>query len=254
MARKTLGLIGYGSFGQFMTPHLTPHLDVRASNRSDKSAEAARLGARYVTQTEAAACDVVLLCMPVQNMEVVLQDISGHIRPGALVADVASVKIRPVALMEQYIPAHAEIVGLHPMFGPQSGRDGIRGLKCVLCDVRTTRLAAVETFLAETLGLQVLSMTPERHDHEIAYIQGLTHWISRAVRMMPLPDVAMSTVAYDHFLQIGEILKQDSIALFRTIENENPLAAGVRREFLAALQALEAQLAEGDASVPSTAG
>lgn len=247
MARKTLGLIGYGSFGQFMTPHLTRHMDVLASNRSDKSAEAARLGARYVSQAEAAECDVVVLCMPVQNMEAVLRDIAGRIRPGALVADVASVKIRPVALMEEHIPAHAEIVGLHPMFGPQSGRDGIRGLKCVLCDVRTTRLAAVEAFLAETLGLQVLSMTPERHDHEIAYIQGLTHWISRAVRMMPLPDVAMSTVAYDHFLQIGEILKQDSFALFRTIENENPLAAGVRQAFMAALQELETQLAAPDA-------
>lgn len=246
MARKTLGLIGYGSFGQFMTPHLTPHMEVYAANRSDKSADAARLGARYVPQAEAAACDVVVLCMPVQNMEAVLQEIAGQIRPGALVADVASVKIRPVALMEAYIPAHAEIVGLHPMFGPQSGRGGIGGLKCVLCDVRSRRAAAVERFLAETLGLQVLTMTPERHDHEIAYIQGLTHWISRAVRMMPLPDVAMSTTAYDHFLQIGEILKQDSFALFRTIENENPLAADVRKEFMAALQTLEAQLADPD--------
>ncbi len=244
MAEKTLAIIGFGQFGQFMVPHLRDHFDLRVTNRSDKSAVARALNLPYVTFEEAAEAEVVVLCMPVQNMEATLERIAPRLRDDVLLLDVASVKIGPVELMRAHAPAAAEIVSLHPMFGPQSGRHGIADLKCVLCDVRTrpAHYQTLRAFLAGTLKLHVLEMTPARHDEEIAYIQGLTHWISRAVRMMHLPDVSMSTPAYEHFLQIGEILRDDSLALFRTIERENPYADEVRRQFMAKLAELEEQI------------
>lgn len=241
MTRMSIGIIGFGQFGQFMAKHLAPHHEVVAANRSDQSAAAEALGVAYGTHEEAASREVVIVGTPVQNMAETLERIAPHLRPGALVVDVASVKVRPVEMMRACLPSHVDLLATHPMFGPQSGRHGIRGLKCVLCPVRLAeaRYARIRHFLGTVLELQLLEMTPERHDREIAYIQGLTHWISRAVRAMRLPDMAMSTPAYNRFLEIGELLRDDSLALFLTIERENPYTHEVRADFMEKLRELD---------------
>lgn len=234
-----IGILGFGDFGQFMAKHLKPYANIFVANRSDKSYAAQSLGVTYTTPEVCATKDIVILCTPVQNMEETILRIRPFLRPGALVLDVASVKVRPVMWMKQYLPETVQILGTHPLFGPQSGRNGIRGLKIVLCDVRTTCLPQLRSFLADTLGLEILEMTPEAHDREMAYIQGLTHWIARAIREMKTPDRRLATVAYQHLLAIKELLGEDSLALFLTIERENPFAAEVRAEFLEQLKALE---------------
>ena len=49
---KTLGIIGFGSFGQFISLHLSSYFDVLAYNRSDKSAEAKALNVKYCSLAE----------------------------------------------------------------------------------------------------------------------------------------------------------------------------------------------------------
>jgi prephenate dehydrogenase len=129
------------------------------------------------------------------------------------------------------------------MFGPQSGRHGIAGLKVVLCPLRTGRLARIRDFLARELRLEVLEMSPEKHDSEMAYIQGLTHWMAKALREIKLPDLGLATPAYHHLLKIEENLREDSAALFRTIQAENPFAAKARAELMAKLREIEGEIA-----------
>ncbi len=131
------------------------------------------------------------------------------------------------------------------MLGPQSGRDGIRGLKVVVCAHRTTCLDRVLSLLQEDLGLRVLEMTPEAHDAEMAYVQGLTHWIAKALREIKLPNLDLSTPAYRHLLAIEAILREDSDALFRTIQAENPFAAQARRDLVAKLRDIAADIEGG---------
>ena len=76
----------------------------------------------------------------VTAMEDVLRRVAGCPRLPEIVVDVASVKVKPLDLMARILPSSIEVVGSHPMFGPQSGRDGIANLKVVLCPLRTTRL------------------------------------------------------------------------------------------------------------------
>lgn len=241
-----IGIIGFGDFGQFMAKHLLPHAEIFAANRSDRSAEAKALGAVYVTHEEAAAQPVVILSTPVQNMEDTLRRIAPHVQPGSLVVDVASVKMKPVELMKRYLPESVEILATHPMFGPQSGKDGIKGLKCVVCDVRCARYERVCHFLREKLELAVIEMTPEEHDRQMAGVQGLTHWIARAVRALDIPPTELATPAYKHFLAIEEMLRRDSMALFYTIERENPFAEPLRQRFLQELQTLEDKIQSGE--------
>jgi prephenate dehydrogenase len=43
--------------------------------------------------------------------------------------DVTSVKVKPLEIIEKYFPKDKfQILGTHPMFGPQSGASGIKKL------------------------------------------------------------------------------------------------------------------------------
>ena len=241
---KSLGIVGFGSFGRFMACHLAAHFDILVHDLRPVDDDARAAGVRTGSLAEVAACEVLVLAVPVQDMESVLAEMAGYEPLPSLVLDVGSVKVRPTELMPRYLPESVEIVGTHPMFGPQSGADGIAGLKIVLCPVRTTRLEAIRRLLGGELGLEVIEMTPEAHDAEMAYIQGLTHWIAKALREIKLPDLDLATPAYRHLLKIEEILREDSAALFRTIQTENPFAEAARRELVERLRRIESEVLE----------
>ena len=237
----TLGIVGFGSFGRFMAGHLRSRFTICVHDRLDVADEAAQLGVRSAPLPEVAASEVLVLAVPVQNMEEVLLELRGLPRLPEMVLDVGSVKVKPLDLMARCLPKRVDIVGTHPMFGPQSGRHGIAGLKVVLCPLRvsTRRLTAIRNLLERELRLEVLDMSPEVHDSEMAYIQGLTHWMAKALREIKLPDLSLATPAYRHLLKIEENLREDSAALFRTIQTENPFAAAARAELMAKLVEIE---------------
>ncbi len=240
---RTIGVVGLGSFGRFLVRHLGARFDVQVWDRRDLSAEAAALGARWTGLEGCAGCDIVIPAVPVQDLDGLIADLAPRLAPGTLVVDVASVKVKPLRILEQRLPRQVQFIGTHPMFGPQSGRGGIRGLKVVLClperPVDSERVEAVRAFLESDLELQVLEMSAEEHDSEMAYIQGLTHWMAKALREIHVPDPALGTVAYRHMMKIEENLRDDSDDLFLTIARENPFAAEARRELRERLREIE---------------
>ncbi len=244
---KTFGILGFGNFGRFMAKHLAGRFDVVVSNQpgTDISEAATALGVRTDTLEAAAGCDIVVLCVPVQHLEELLKTAAPHVRPDALVLDVASVKVKPVRLMREYLPESAEIIATHPLFGPMSGKNGIAGLPFVYCPVRTTRTEKVRTFLAETLGVNVIESTPEEHDTQMAYVQGLTHFIGRALNRMEIPELVQKTALYDHLHAIVQTVNSDTYDLFLTIQRENPLAEGVRQKFIEALVEIHREIGPG---------
>jgi prephenate dehydrogenase len=241
---STVGFVGFGAFGRFAAGHLAKHARVLAYDVRDIADEARAAGATPATLEETSAADAVVLCVPAQHLGPVAAAVGRNVRPGAIVLDVCSVKIRPLAVLVREIPAHAEVVGTHPLLGPQSGKDGIAGLPIAVCDGRTNpgTLAAVREFLSRPLGLRVIDTTPDEHDRAMAYVQGLTHLISRAVGELPLPETPLATVAYERLLAMRSNLRFDSWELFVTIERENPYAAEARRLLRRKLDEIEQRL------------
>lgn len=230
-ARPQLGLIGFGAFGRLTARHLSPRFDILAHDPAATDGE----GTAVLTDlASAAACPVVILAVPVEAMARTIADIAPHLRPGAVVIDVGSVKVLPARLMDDGLPQGVEVVGTHPLFGPQSGRDGIAGLRLAVCPVRGDRTARrVAAFCRKALGLKVFLVTPEDHDREAAVVQGLTHLIARVLLdMEPLPT-RMTTASFDRIMQAVEMVRHDSPAVFRAIERDNPFAAQVRDRFFA---------------------
>jgi prephenate dehydrogenase len=237
-----LGLIGFGAFGQFLARYLAPHFRISAYGHHDITEEAAELGVEPVTQDEAAAKPVVILCIPVQKLRQLLGEIAPVVRPDACLVDVSSTKVLPLAWMEELLPGSVEIVGTHPLFGPQSGRDGIAGLPVALCPVRTERTECIRRFLADTLELVVIETTPEAHDRKMAEVQVLTHFIGRALKALDVHPSRFSTTAHKHLAAVRALLQDDSDELFRTIQRENPFAAEKRADLLRALTEIDREL------------
>ena len=236
--KKALGFIGFGSFGQFIIPHLKPYFDITVYDKNDLSEKAVKLGVSWGTLKEAASQEIVALAVPVQYLEEVLIDIKDTLLPKTLVFDLSSVKVKPVNLMKKYLPETVDIIGTHPLFGPQSGKNGIQGLNMVVCPVRTKKNHNLIRFFSKELKLNVLERTPLVHDKQMAYVQALTHFVGRAVNAMDIPDVEQKTPAYQYLLDIKRNLGQDSMDLFLTIEKENPYAKDVRDQFIEELKKL----------------
>ena len=241
----TIGLIGFGAFGQLIAQHLRPHVRVCACDPAPGLEPAAAQHGVVLTSLEAVSrCPVVVLAMPVGRMEDIVAAIAPHIRPGALVLDVGSVKVAPAEIMQRGLPEHAEIAATHPLFGPQSARHGIAGLKIALCPIRGQRCYQLAAFLRKQLGLDVIMTTPEDHDREAAMVQGLTHLIAKVlVQMDPLPS-RMTTRSFDLLTAAVDMVRHDAPEVFEAIERANPYAADVRKRFFALTSALDAELAD----------
>ena len=226
-----LGLIGFGAFGRLTAKHLSPGFDILAHDPAASDDEGL---ARLTALEEAAACPVVVLAVPVGVLAETVAAIAPHLTSGTLVLDVGSVKVKPARLMADILPDTVRIVGTHPLFGPQSARDGIAGLRIAVCEVRGGNDARrVAAFCRRALKLRVFEVTPEEHDREAATVQGLTHLIARVLlKMEPLPT-RMTTASFERLMQAVDMVRHDSPAVFHAIERDNPFAAEVRERFFA---------------------
>jgi prephenate dehydrogenase len=241
---KTIGIIGFGTFGRFMAEQLSPHASVLVSSRSATKAEVAATGAELVGFEDVAAADFVVPCVPVQNLESVLELLAPLVSHRTTLVDVSSVKVVPVGQMERILPADCQILATHPLFGPQSGADGIAGLPMVVWPVRMAggRFERIKAFLGETLRLRVVEMSPEEHDREMAYVQALTFLLGRALGDLKIPETPLKTATYQHLLDIRRIVTNDTPELFETIQLYNPHAAGLRERFVTRLNEIEMEL------------
>ena len=250
---RTIGLVGFGAFGRLIACHLAPHAALTVTDPALPGPHPLPPGARIGTPARAAACDLVILAVPVAAMTPAMARIAPHLRPGAVVADVGSVKLAPAQAMRDHLPQHVDLVGTHPLFGPQSARDGLAGHKIAVCNIRGRSHLRLAAFFKRVLGLTVIRTTPEAHDREAAVVQGLTHLIARILtRMEPLP-ARMTTASYELMLQAAAMVRDDPPGVFAAITRDNPYAAPLRADFLRQARALDAELAAAPVAPPTVA-
>jgi prephenate dehydrogenase len=231
---STIGIMGFGAFGSLMARHLQPHFSLRVCDPARPPApDPSGRGLSPADTAQVAACDLVILAVPVPAIPAAIAALRPHLTAGAIVLDVGSVKIGPAQAMQEGLPENVEIIGTHPLFGPQSARDGLDGLKIALCPIRGRSAPRIAAFLRRELRLEVVMTTPDAHDREVAMVQGLTHLIAKIlVRMEPLPRT-MTTASFDLLMQATEMVRYDAPNVFMAIERANPHAKAVRDRFFA---------------------
>jgi len=246
-APLTVGIIGFGAFGRLMAGHLAPHMSLLIHDPvAEPQGERTAL-CRFVSLETASASDIVILAVPVGKLKEVVSAIAPWLRQGAVVIDVGSVKSIPAQIMQEGLPGHVEIIGTHPLFGPQSAEDGIAGHKIAICPIRGQSWRRVAAFCRKHLGLKVIVTTAEAHDREAAMVQGLTHLIAKVlVQMEPLPQ-SMTTRSFELLMQGVEMVRYDSPEVFEAIERMNPFVPAVRRTFFDLAAELDRKMGTTDA-------
>lgn len=226
-----------------MLKYLIPYFDVLVTDKFKDLSDIESVYNVKVTDLGAvAACDIVILAVPVAEMEGTIKNILPHLHKGQLVIDLCSVKCVPMALLEKYLPVGVDAVSLHPLFGPQSGKNGIHGMNVTICPLRGERTDCVVTFLQKTLGLQTHITTPEQHDQEMAYVQGLTHMIAKVFVHMDVPAIHQQTKTYALLRDMVELIRYDSDELFLAIQRDNPYVKNTTEKFFEAVKAIEDRL------------
>jgi prephenate dehydrogenase len=126
------------------------------------------------------SADRILVCVPIDNFEDVIREISIHIKPGQEVMDVCSVKKAPVNIMHKYI-RNAVTLGTHPMFGP--GAKSIKGQNFILTPTNVEEQALARDFgkWLESKGVNVFFMTPQEHDKIMSIVIGLPYFLCHVV-------------------------------------------------------------------------
>jgi prephenate dehydrogenase len=228
-----VGVYGLGRFGSFWAQLLSRSFDVYGYNRSPKPRFEAPIP--LVDIDELAQCDVVFLCVAISAIEDVVSDLAPRLRPGTLVIDTCSVKVLPLRAIERHLGPEMGIIGTHPMFGPDSAKDGVSGLPLVLVNVRSSQeqYRLWRRSFAE-LGLRVLERTAEEHDREAAFTQGVTHLVGRLLGEMSLESSEIATLGYQKLLQVIEQTCNDPWQLFLDLQRNNPYTEEMRNAFLEA--------------------
>lgn len=227
-----IGIIGFGQLGQFAAKHLKNHAEIFAADKFNKEKQAKQLGVSFVPIKQAASKDIVIVSVPINQFESTFKEIKDYFKKGALVLDVCSVKVRPAEIMERLAPKDVEIIAAHPLFGPQSGADGIKGLKIVLCPIRTKNLEKLKRFLETKLKLNVIVATPEEHDESMAKTAILSHFIGRVLVNLNIKQQNITEPSFSKLLELKNMLKEDSIELFKDIQKNNPFAEDMRLKFM----------------------
>jgi cyclohexadieny/prephenate dehydrogenase len=134
----------------------------------------------------AAGADLIILCSPIGSYGALAAAIAPHLKAGAILTDVGSVKGAVVRDIGPHVPAGVHFVPGHPIAGtersgPESGFASLfENRWCILTPVAGTDAAAVarlEDFW-KALGSFVDIMTPEHHDMVLAITSHLPHLIA----------------------------------------------------------------------------
>ena len=210
-----------GRFGSFWASQLAEKFDVSGFSRSGREFPE-KIG-RINSEDELGDFDVVFLCCAISAVEEVLKRIAPELKSDAVVIDTCSVKIEPARLMEAILPESNGIIATHPMFGPDSGRNGIKGLPIVFHTIRNINNCGNFWFrVFSEMELKIHDMTPDQHDEEAAFTQGITHFIGRVLKQLELKDSSIATLGYVKLQEIVEQTCNDPMQLFLDLQKFNP--------------------------------
>jgi prephenate dehydrogenase len=229
---KKVLIIGYGSFGKLMAEKISGFVDVYVHNRS-KIVDPPEY-VKVIKKEEVKKMDYIIFAVPVQFLKDSIAEFKKYISKKTIILDVSSVKVYPLEILKKNFSQN-QILGTHPLFGPESIAKKIPDLKVVLANISSQEetILKVKTFIGEKLKFQVLEMTAEEHDRQMAHVQVLSHFIGFALRGFDLKkDLSLKTLAYRKMYALYENVLNDSDDLFKTIQEYNPYAKEMRVEFI----------------------
>ena len=187
-----IGLIGSSLARVIKARALADQVATFDSNAEHRR-EAVALGAvdhAYETLAEAVCdADLVVLATPIGAYEQLARDIAPHLRPGAIVTDVGSVKSAVITKVGPHIPKGVHFVPGHPIAGTEYSGPGagfpslFEGRWCILTPLPGGDQDAVDRVAAlwREAGSNIEFMEAGTHDRVLAITSHLPHLIAYTI-------------------------------------------------------------------------
>lgn len=149
-----------------------------------------KLGDVHSTPADAVTdADCVILCVPVGALEGATQSIANHLKPGAILTDVGSVKAAACTAMSAHCPPHCHLIPAHPIAGtensgPEAGFETLFQDRWMILTPETDPSPAYQSALKtlssfwRQLGSKIEIMSADRHDRVLAITSHLPHLIA----------------------------------------------------------------------------
>lgn len=223
---KKVTIIGYGRFGKTLHRLLKDDFDVVVYQRkkTDKQPES-------VTQDlkKAYASDIIFYAVPVSEFENLISTHKKFIKSNHQLIDVLAVKMYPKEIFEKYLPDNIQILLTHPMFGPDSSKDGFDNLPIIIDQYKTTdeNYKFWKKFFESKL-LNILEMSADDHDRLSADSHGLTHFIGRLLDEFGMEGSSIDSLGAKKLLEVREQVCNDTWELFIDLQHFNPYTRDMR--------------------------
>lgn len=222
-----ISIVGYGRFGETLLSLLGDEFEIGIFTRSEENRKRIP-GKSNITiltdEKEIYSATTIFYCVPISAFESVLTAHLGYMKDSHTLIDVCSVKLHPGGVMERLLgPKKTQAMLTHPMFGPDSSKDGFKGLPFMIDKFRAdTQTYEFWVDFLKRKGLKVAEMSADEHDRKAANSQGLTHFIGRLLEEYGFTPSDIDSVGATKLKEIMDQVCNDTWELYLDLERYNP--------------------------------
>lgn len=213
---QKVSIVGCGRFGKTLQRLLHDDFEVSVFGKNDDNKKI------YEGQ-------IVFYAVPIEVFENVIKT---H-RPfftNQLLIDVLSVKLHAKKVFDKYLKnTQVQALLTHPLFGPDSSKNGFTNLPIVIDQYKTTKEAYDfwKSFFTKK-GLRVVEISADTHDKLAAQSQGTTHFFGRLLEEMKYRPTTIDTLGAKKLYEIMDQTCNDTWQLFLNLQNYNPYTKKIR--------------------------
>ncbi len=229
----TVTIIGFGRFGKTLHRLLRGNFDIALFDTNPKAFKNHTLDPRTKiakSLKEAYESETIFYCVPISTFESVIKSHKKYFKSSHVLIDTLSVKMFPEKVFAKYLKGtKTRAILTHPMFGPDSSKDGFDALRIVTNQFTADRKTYIfwKKYLA-SCGLNVVELTPKKHDQLAARSQGVTHFIGRILSDFKFSKTLIDTKGAEELYKVMEQTCNDSWELFTSLQNYNRYTKGMR--------------------------
>ena len=236
---NSVGIIGFGRFGKVLANLLKKGFQVKVF---DNNSNVYLPGTQFVDKKTILSEKTIFVAVPIRNFESVIKEIANDLFEGQTIIDVCSVKMYPINIMKKHLPNNINIIGTHPMFGPDSFESNSK-LKMMLNNVRSN--VKIFQFWKQYFNdqkIQILEMSPNEHDILAAKSQGITHFLGRTLKEFGINKTSLDTQGFRDLLDLVDQTCNDSWELFKDLQHFNPHTKEMINKLMKATNTIEKEL------------
>lgn len=228
-----IAIIGAGRFGCFWGAHLSRFYPVSFYDTDTSRKPFIEPFGKWMSLQKCLSKDYIFLTIPIRSIENFLKEYAPYFTPGTVLLDCASVKMVVMDWFQRNLPKEIHYAATHPLFGPDSARNGLEDHTITLIPGRIPfqHYSFLVDLFAERMRLRVLTLSAEEHDRLMAYNLSLIHHLGRTFHDMHISQISLKMASLSKLNHIARVTMNDSEELFYDFYHFNPFAKEAEKKF-----------------------